>query len=75
MSDNYQRIYQSGEQVKIAGTYVVTGTEPTVTSPLRQSHIRTFQAGDSFPADEGRDVTWWLIQRASEAAMESAAKA
>ena len=75
MSDNNQRIYQSGEQVKIAGTYVITGTEPTATSPLRQSHIKTFQAGDSFPANDGRDVTWWLIQQASAPAMESAAKA
>ena len=75
MLDNSQRIYQSGEPVRIAGTYVVTGTEPTATSPLRQAHIREFQVGQHFPATDGREVTWWLVQRAEELAMFTAAKA
>jgi hypothetical protein len=62
MTKELHDLCQSGQAVKVAGTYELVGVQRTVHPNDQRTAHATLHAGEFFPDYEGRAVCWYLIE-------------
>ncbi|MEP7284607.1 MAG: hypothetical protein ABI947_02415 [Chloroflexota bacterium] len=63
MAKELKHIYQSGQEVLMAGTYEVVGVDDEETNAKPEATTCDLHAGVLFPDYDGRAVTWRLISK------------
>ena len=64
MTNQNTTIHQSGERVRVAGTYEVVGIpqrSAAKRNSLTEGSVRFLCKDDLFPCHDGRDVCWRLL--------------
>ena len=68
MPEELKNVYQSGQQVFIAGTYEVVGADSNQTVSKPQNATCELRLGNLFPDYKGWEVSWRLISKAPQEA-------
>ena len=63
LSEVSNSVYQSGQEVEIAGYYEIVGDNSRADTNIKRRSLRELRTEELFPNYDGRAVCWYLVSR------------